>query len=173
MQLVEPFVHASERCMLLSDISQSLREDIQYPDIGLHDVMLTKVVRSTKRIVAASSQFQLTGVQGEGQAQSLSRCAHEAEGPPLQSFLFDIPAESDRYDTYAEHIVRAIRQLVCVEFEGLCLHDRLAITCPDRTFVEKLRPLLAQRLASALQTSDSCRSLRGVWAEQFLGGGSA
>ena len=91
-QLVEPFVQASKRCMLLSDISQSLREDIQYPDIGLHVVTLTEVVRSSKRI-AASLQFQLTGAASEGQAQGLSRCAHESEGPPLQSFLFDIGAE--------------------------------------------------------------------------------
>ena len=108
-QLVEPFVHASERCMLLSDISQSLREDIKYPDIGLHVVTLTEVVRSSKRIVAASLQFQLTGAASGGQAQGLSRCAHKSEGPPLKSFLFDIGAESDRYDAYAEHTVRAVR----------------------------------------------------------------
>eukprot|EP01048_Picozoa_sp_COSAG05_P004303 COSAG05_NODE_226_length_13453_cov_12.522315_8_plen_319_part_00 len=144
-RLVEPFVQASERRVLLSDISQSLHEDIQYPDIGLQDVMLTEVVRSSKRIVAASRQFHLAG--SGGQAQDVSRCAHKSEGPPLKSFLFDIPAATDRYDAYAFHTVRAVRQ-IADEFKGLLLHDRLAIICPEHTFAEALRPVLAQKLAA-------------------------
>ena len=76
-RLVEPFVQASERRVLLSDISQSLHEGIHYPDIGLHDVMLTEVVRSSKRIVAVSRQFQLAGSsEQEAIVAPTSRKAH-------------------------------------------------------------------------------------------------
>ena len=47
--------------------------------------------------------------------------------------------------------MRAVRQ-IADDFEGLSLHDRLAIICPDRAFVENLRPALAQRLASEFST---------------------
>ena len=137
--------------MLLSDVSQSLHEDIQYPDIGWQVVMLTEVVRSSKRIIAAASQFQLTGPEDEGQPQGCSRCAHKSDGPPLKSFLFDVPPETGRYDAYALHAVRAVRQIVD-DFEDLCLHDRLAVICPDRAFVEQLHPILDQKLASEFST---------------------
>ena len=43
------------------------------------------------------------------------------------------------------HTVRAMRH-VTDEFDGLNLHDRLAIIVPDAQFAEQLRPLLARHL---------------------------
>ena len=75
--------------MLLSDISQSLREDIQYPDIGLHVVTLTEVVRS-----ASASSLRLCsfsdGRRERTPGARLEPLRSKSEGPPLKSFLFDI-----------------------------------------------------------------------------------
>ena len=49
---------------------------------------------------AIAGQFQLRGAKDEGHAPGLSRCAHKSDGPPLKSFLFDVPSETDHYDVY-------------------------------------------------------------------------
>eukprot|EP01048_Picozoa_sp_COSAG05_P012560 COSAG05_NODE_1267_length_5328_cov_2.245554_1_plen_1512_part_01 len=125
--LVKPFVSAAGRYMLLSDISQSHYDDVQFPK-DLREVRLTEVVRSSQRIVAASSQFQLT----EG-GTNISKCHHDSEGPPLKSFLFDIEIEDaqQRFEIYAMQTTKAIRH-VTSDFEGLSLNDRMAILVSHR-----------------------------------------
>eukprot|EP00927_Polykrikos_kofoidii_P057530 TRINITY_DN5166_c0_g3_i1.p1 TRINITY_DN5166_c0_g3~~TRINITY_DN5166_c0_g3_i1.p1 ORF type:complete len:1629 (-),score=297.62 TRINITY_DN5166_c0_g3_i1:33-4919(-) len=154
------------RRLLLSDLSQSLGRRIAYPD-GLRDVVLSEVVRCSKRIVAGAMAFQLGGDQ-----KLLTRCHHESTGPPLRSFLFDLPrhqrhrsgpgaavcgdsansavagaseACSIFYQTYAEHTLRALEHVVDA-FPGLSLHNRVAILVPDEEFLEGLRPQLVEVL---------------------------
>ena len=68
--------------MLLSDISQSTQYNIPYP-AGMAEVALEEVVRCSKRVVAGAMAFQVGG------HKLLTKCHHEASGPPLKSFLFN------------------------------------------------------------------------------------
>jgi hypothetical protein len=135
------------RWMLLSDVSQGLTNDACFPD-ELTEVVLTEVVRSSKRIVAGAMKFQL-----QGEDKLLTKCHHESEGPPLQSFLFDIKDDENRYEDYAAQTVRAVQHVVA-EFPGLDLHDRLAIIVPDSDFRDQLGPPLGRQLASSLPERD-------------------
>eukprot|EP01046_Picozoa_sp_COSAG06_P045074 COSAG06_NODE_6175_length_3068_cov_1.755136_1_plen_864_part_10 len=166
--IVEPYLAPEKtRCLLLSDVSQSLRNDIKFP-LGLFLVYLVEVVRSSKRIVAGAMQFQTNG----GQADALeTKCHHESEGPPLKSFLFDIVEGQDRFAVYAEQTLRAV-QHVTTEFEGLSLHDRLAIIVPSDEFRSNLLPLLSEQLAQAyparrfkLVSSEEASCLMGSGSE--------
>eukprot|EP01051_Picozoa_sp_SAG22_P011576 SAG22_NODE_1126_length_5474_cov_4.748093_2_plen_1153_part_01 len=133
----------TERRMVLSDVSQGLTNTACFPD-ELTEVLLTEVVRSSKRIVAGAMRFQL-----QREDKLLTKCHHESEGPPLQSFLFDIEDGEERYDKYAAETVRAIEHVVS-KFPRLSLHDRLAIIVPNSDFRTELAPLLERRLASSL-----------------------
>lgn len=136
------------RQLLLSDISQSLGRNVMYPE-GLRDVVLTEVVRCSKRIVAGAMAFQLGGEE-----KLLTKCHHDATGPPLQSFLFDLPSKGtggdacpSAFQVYALHTLRALDHVVSA-FPGLSLHNRLAIVVPDGDFLEKFRPELLSALAA-------------------------
>ena len=98
---------------------------------------LTEVVRSSQRIVAGAAAFQL----GENKAQVTSQ--HNATGPPLKSFLFDL--EGDQIEAYAEHALRALNH-VMTTFGSLELHDRVAIVVPDERFAAAFRAPLADAL---------------------------
>jgi hypothetical protein len=134
---------STDRRMLLSDLSQGLTDESCFPG-ELAEVMLTEVVRSSRRIVAGAMRFQL-----HGESKQLTKCHHESAGPPLVSFLFDVGFGKDRFGEYATQTVRAIRR-VATEFPGLSLHDRLAIIVPDRDFRSRLGPLLERQLAGCL-----------------------
>ena len=140
---VEAHVGAQTARLLLSDLSQSLgRQEAAYPP-GLRAVEMHEVVRCSKRIVAGAMAFQLGGEE-----KLLTRCVHEATGPPLKSFLFDVDATADRHEAYAAQVVRALDHAAAT-FPGLALHHRLAIVTPDAPFAAALRPPLRAALRAA------------------------
>eukprot|EP01047_Picozoa_sp_COSAG01_P026786 COSAG01_NODE_1738_length_9362_cov_3.455468_4_plen_762_part_00 len=135
------------RLMLLSDVSQSRRSDVQFPP-ELHEVILTQVVRSSQRIVAAVKQFQGLG-NGKDDSNTLNtKCQHQSTGPPLKSFLFDIAEGADPMEAYAQQTILSF-QHVASEFAGLSLHDRLALIVPDTAFRDELQPVLQEQLKQA------------------------
>ena len=146
---------SGSQLLLLSDISQSRGRDVAYPP-GLREVTLTEVVRCTKRIVAGAMAFALGGTD-----KILTRCHHETTGPPCKSFLFDVlPAPADAVearllDAYADYTCRAIVHARNT-FSGLRLHKRLAILVPDRTFADKLRPVLLEKLDIEFPAAKFC-----------------
>ena len=77
-------------------------------------------------------------------------CHHESDGPPLKSFLFDLPSGVDdatRFELYSKKIVEALDHTIR-DFPGLKLQDRVAILVPDVSFCEGLRPQLELVLSS-------------------------
>jgi len=123
------------RLVLLSDVSQSDGRDAAYPE-GLHVMRLEEVIRSTQRIVAGASAFQL--VDGGDPA----RC-NEPPGFPLYPHIFACG------ESYAAKVVEAIEMRVVSRFEGLSLHNRLAIIVPDAGFREGMRQALADALSGS------------------------
>ena len=93
--------------------------------------------------MAGAMAFQLGG-----ERKLLTRCHHEAIGPPLKSFLFDHNADefASPAACYAYHIGEALSFLRDT-YRGLPLHDRLAILCPEADFLAALRPELEKRTA--------------------------
>ena len=118
-----------------SPLSQSLGTNILYPS-GLSEVLLTEVVRCSKRIVSAASSFQIGG-----EAKLETKCHHDSEGPPLKTFLFDLKDESKRHAEYAAQVTLALADVV-KGFPTLSLQGRLAILVPDADFLSGVKPLL-------------------------------
>jgi len=102
------------------------------------EVVLTEVVRSTQRIVAGASAFQL------GDQKELTSSQHNATGPPLKTFVFDASSDTQGWTSaYVEHTIKAI-QHVSRSLGDLDLHDRIAIIVPDDETLTALRnPLQA------------------------------
>ena len=111
--LVEGQIGPGARRLILSDLSQSDGSSIPYPS-PIQEVLLTEVVRSSKRVVAGAMQFQLGR-----EAKLLTQCHHEPTGPPLRTFLFDAGGE-ERIAKYASETMRAIATIVS-DFSGLVL----------------------------------------------------
>lgn len=65
--------------------------------------------------------------RASGDEKLLTKCHHESTGPPLKSFLFDVPAGEDSYGVYAKQTARAIDH-VKATFPGL-RSARAAIHC--------------------------------------------
>ncbi|KOO26427.1 hypothetical protein Ctob_006821 [Chrysochromulina tobinii] len=130
--------------LLLSDVSQSQGTEIAYPK-DRKVVELTEVVRSSKRIITAANDFSLCGTK-----EKVPTCHHASEGPPLQTFLFDMQQEDEprRDELYAEQTTAALQSVV-TQFERLPLHDRLAIIVPDEGMRARLQEKLKARLAAA------------------------
>eukprot|EP01046_Picozoa_sp_COSAG06_P054032 COSAG06_NODE_9502_length_1885_cov_10.469205_2_plen_109_part_00 len=76
------------------------------------------------------------------------QCFHDSAGPPLHTILFDIEADEDKHGVYAQHTLEGL-QHVLTEFEGLNLHDTVAIVVPDDAF----RAAFATRLQAALDAA--------------------
>jgi hypothetical protein len=136
--------------LLLSDVSQSQsteHAEIAYPE-AMKVVELTEVVRSTKRIITAANDFSLCGPK-----EKVPTCHHASEGPPLQTFLFDMQEEDEprRDEMYAEQTIAALQSVV-TQFERLPLHDRLAIIVPDEGMRAMLQGKLKVRLAAAFRS---------------------
>ena len=70
------------------------------------------------------------------------QCFHDSAGPPLHTILFDIETDEDKHDVYAQHTLEGL-QHVLTEFEGLNLHDTVAIVVADDAF----RAAFATRLS--------------------------
>jgi len=130
--------------LLLSDVSQSLGTDLEYPN-DRKVVELTEVVRSSKRIITAANDFSLCGTK-----EKVPTCHHTSEGPPLQTFLFYMQQKDEprRIELYAEQTIAALQSVV-TQFERLPLHDRLAIIVPDEGMRARLQEKLNSRLAAA------------------------
>ena len=135
-----------ETLLLLSDASQSF-SNVNYPKEVTDVVELTEVVRSSKRIISAASAFQ------DKREQHLqgTKCAHDSQGPPLKTFLFDLDGSSRR-EAYVSWTLRALQSIIA-DFPGLSLHGRLAIVVPD----ESMRAELQQDLAAALEANGLVR----------------
>jgi hypothetical protein len=148
---VEAFVTAGKtRRLLLSDVSQASDSTVgeHYPP-GMVEVMLTEVVRSSRRIVAGAMAFQT------GAMEALMQCHHESAGPPLKSFLFRVSQEdaSRRHMLYADQVVQGILHIMS-QFPGLQMHQRLAILVPDSAFLIIFTEQLRQALGAQQQTAD-------------------
>jgi hypothetical protein len=162
-RLVVRHINMKNQFMLLSDVSQSVGvfADLQEHQVDVTTispfatatVALTEVVRSSKRIVSAAMEFQM-----KGEAKLETRSHSETDGPPLESFIFDLPETSDElscYQLYTDQTLKAL-QHVLTKFDGLSLHKRLAFIVPDAKFCNELKP----RLQAAL--SDPQRGLHNM-----------
>ena len=78
-----------------------------------------------------------------GERKLLTRCHHDSTGPPLKSYLFDVDdaAFSSVAACYAHHTCDALAFLR-ETYNGLPLHDRLAVLCPDAAFAAAFGPEL-------------------------------
>ena len=139
--------------LLISDVSQSLGWEIDYPKENVAEVVLTEVVRSTQRIVAGAAAFQL------GDKKLLTGNAHNATGPPLKTFVFDVPRKVEaarnpsvyaeaREKAYVEHTVKALKH-VSTTLGALDLHDRVAIVMPSEESAEIIRKPLESAVGDA------------------------
>jgi hypothetical protein len=121
------------------DIARSLVDLSQ--DLGVVEATLSEVVRSTKRIVAGATAFQL---EAGRKAETLTHGA--SAGPPLVARIFTLSEDDDKGKIYAREVVEALaairRQLVDLED----LNDRVAVVGPDEAFIEKLRKPLDRAL---------------------------
>ena len=70
------------------------------------------------------------------------QCFHDSAGPPLHTILFDIEADENKHGVYAQHTLDGFEH-VLTEFEGLNLHDTVAIVVADDAF----RAAFATRLS--------------------------
>ncbi|KAK3265614.1 hypothetical protein CYMTET_25715 [Cymbomonas tetramitiformis] len=147
--------HGTQR-VLLSDVSQSHGRLVHWPDErGVERVALTEVVRCSKRIVQGAMAFQLDGghegaaAGGPTNNKAATQCQHEATGPPLKSFLFDVPpgaSEKHELRLYEEHVATAFKNLLD-DYPRLQLHNRVAVIVPNRGFQEAFMPHLKNVLA--------------------------
>eukprot|EP00282_Hemiselmis_andersenii_P041192 CAMPEP_0172058762 /NCGR_PEP_ID=MMETSP1043-20130122/7033_1 /TAXON_ID=464988 /ORGANISM="Hemiselmis andersenii, Strain CCMP441" /LENGTH=1874 /DNA_ID=CAMNT_0012718341 /DNA_START=132 /DNA_END=5752 /DNA_ORIENTATION=- len=136
-----------KRLVLLSDVSQSDGQDRPYPKEGMHEMRLEEVIRSTKRIVAGASAFQITESR-EGEAPILPRC-NVPDGSHLPTFIFDQKERrggSTLFELYATKVVDAMSNKVAGLFPGLSLHNRLAIIVRDESFRGGLQSALKLEL---------------------------
>jgi hypothetical protein len=76
------------------------------------------------------------------------QCFHDSAGPPLHTILFDIEADENKHGVYAQHTLDGVEH-VLTEFEGLNLHDTVAIVVPDGKF----RAAFATQLQAALDAA--------------------
>ena len=154
-------VKAAEATLLfLSDGSQATKASLDAEEIARSLVelpresavavaTLSEVVRSTKRIVAGASAFQLeAGRKAEMSTHTLS------PGPPLVARIFRL-ADEDEGERYAQEVVEAIvavrHQLADLED----LNDRIAVVCPDGTFRKMLQKPLAHALKGRFDVVDA------------------
>eukprot|EP00435_Cladocopium_sp_Y103_P051084 s1934_g15.t1 len=131
----------AEQRLLLSSKSQASGEECTFP--GVKELSLTEIVRSSKRIVAASAAFQGSAQEKKGVA---SLCP---AGPPLKSFLFESDRDTVDYEKYAEKTIAALWDLMGT-YAGLSFHRRLALLVPKdflQNFKQRLQDHLDNRFA--------------------------
>lgn len=150
-RLIEPYASTAVRLFLLSDASQSIGAHITYP-ADLRSVELTEVVRSSQRIVFAANAFRCDSQDAEPPGSH-----HSVPGPPLKPILFDAPPDSNKQTAmYAAHTLAALR-VVCNDFPGLRLHNRIAIIVPDAGWREQFESILEKQLSKEFE--DRCFQL--------------
>jgi hypothetical protein len=126
--------------LLLSDISQTSAKDLskeRFPEAA--NVELTKVIRSSKRIVAAAMAFQTN-------QSSQATCGHcDIAGPPLKPFLFAVGQGEDLLDATVAHSVAALQHITGM-FPSLNLHNRVVLLVPNEEFRVKFTHAMQQRV---------------------------
>ena len=131
----------AEQCLLLSSKSQASGDECTFT--GVTALNLTEIVRSSKRIVAASAAFQSSPEEKKGVA---SLCP---AGPPLKSFLFESDRDTVDFEKYAEKTVAALWDLMGT-YAGLSFHRRVALLVPQdflHNFKQRMQDHLAHRFA--------------------------
>ena len=128
------------RRMLLSDISQSSNQAIEYPK-DMENVMLTEVVRCSKRIVMGATDFQL----GQNIPTWEVKCHHDSTGPPLEALLIDANEGRDKFEQYADTTVGEVAVL-CAKFPTLNMNDRVAVVVPNDEFMKRFQGLFESKL---------------------------
>lgn len=147
----------TERTILLSDVAQGLYPGLEYPKCN--EVILSQVVRSSRRIVEGAAQFQLM------EERASRDCLHAHSGPPLCSFLFDLDhSTADFYECYAHETLRALQEIES-NFPGLNLDGRLAVIVPHKSFCSGLQPSLQRMIDEDPAGSFTTRCLTLVDAE--------
>jgi len=132
-------------------VSKEFTKDSICKSLNLQDsrpiveAKLTEVVRSTKRIVAGASSFQLTAASRAETKTHLS-----SEGLPLVSHIFAPVSADERTKAYACHVVEALKKLQKDLYDAN-LDDRVLIICPDDIFLEELREPLKEELWSQMK----------------------
>ena len=135
------------RLLILSDLSQSADIEKAVFPVGLHDVYLTEVVRSSQRILAGASAFQLNAAHDEE-----TESQHQADGPPLKSLIFEFETGAGVIERYVDQTVQALLHHVAATFPGLGFHDRVAIIVPHAGFRDQFRAALERKgLSTRLQ----------------------
>jgi len=118
--------------------------------------MLLKVVRSSKRVVAAARAFRLCR-----DPAVLEEFLDDAlDGRPLKTYIFEGDGlweklAENSYNRYAEEVGKAISDLK-LAFSALDFHNRLAIIVPDKKFRDGLVAKLELRtlkFVTALEAS--------------------
>eukprot|EP00931_Biecheleriopsis_adriatica_P056643 TRINITY_DN33570_c0_g1_i1.p1 TRINITY_DN33570_c0_g1~~TRINITY_DN33570_c0_g1_i1.p1 ORF type:complete len:1600 (-),score=229.24 TRINITY_DN33570_c0_g1_i1:234-4577(-) len=121
-----------------------------------HRFMLSKVVRSSKRVMAAARAFRLSR-----DPAVLEEVLDDAlDGRPLKTYIFEGDGLWERltensYNRYAEEVGKAISDLK-LAFSALDFHNRLAIIVPDKKFRDGLVAKLELRtlkFVTALEAS--------------------
>eukprot|EP00438_Fugacium_kawagutii_P015115 Skav214606 [mRNA] locus=scaffold57:982173:984323:- [translate_table: standard] len=127
------------RKLILSDISQSSTLHNEYPE--LRQVILTQVVRSTKRVVLGASTFQLQDHMQDADTTCLG-----TDGPPLKSFLFEAPEDDPvKFRLFAEKTLQAIWHIARAH-PSVCLQQHIAIIVPNEDFYVNFKPCVMKRL---------------------------
>ncbi|KAJ1472259.1 hypothetical protein T484DRAFT_1841005 [Baffinella frigidus] len=129
------------RFLILSDVSQSLDLNPQYP-ADLQQVHLTEVVRSSQRILAGAAAFQLH--EGKDQPDATT-CQNSVAGPPLKSVVFELAAGAEMMERYVDQTVQALLIHVAATFPRLSFHDRVAIIVTDDGFRDDFCAALKRR----------------------------
>jgi len=145
----------TKKYLFLGDVSQSIAKEeftedriqifLDLPNSQTIVVAkLTEVVRSTKRIVAGASLFQLTSA-----SKTETKTHASSEGFPLVPHLFAPVSADEQFKTYAFNIVQALKKMK-KNLNDVNLDDRVMIICPDDNFVEELRLPLLEELRSQM-----------------------
>jgi len=161
---------AQKHLLFLADASQatdsvpferkmsSLVKHLQEP---VRKVALSEVVRSTKRIVAGAAAFQLE--EGRIYEKKLFMSTLTLEpGMPLLPLTFRMSDGVDVSECYASNILIALNTVRCELLDTTChscqpgaeltdLDDCVAIVCPDKEFVDRLRKPLKRALAERFE----------------------
>ena len=130
----------AQRKLILSDRSQAFLLETKYPE--MRRVILTEIVRSTKRIVCGANAFHL---QDDEPITCLG-----TTGPPLKSFIFESPKGYDDgfFEQFADQTVKALWFIMCTH-PNIRLDRHVALLVPDEEFYRSFRFHLEEPLESA------------------------
>eukprot|EP00438_Fugacium_kawagutii_P003645 Skav224215 [mRNA] locus=scaffold939:999099:1001564:- [translate_table: standard] len=125
----------AQQKLMLSDISQSSTRQIKYPK-KVHEMTLTEVLRSTKRVVLGAGAFGL-------QDTDPITC-RGTPGPPLKTFLF----AADGPDIFAKFAGKTLEAIwhIARTYPSISLQQHVALIVPNEKFYSDLKPHVVKRL---------------------------